>query len=107
MTCSLDFDGGSELITSRPSGEAKDGRQVHISLTVSPVRDANGTVIGASKVARDITERIRAQEALTARARGTGGTRPRTHGRALERERVLFGGEWPSGNVSNRSELSC
>src|SRR5258706_287644 len=34
---------------------AKDGRQVNISLTVSPVRDAGGNVIGASKVARDIT----------------------------------------------------
>src|SRR3989442_5787906 len=42
----------------------KDGRQVHISLTVSPVRDARGTLIGASKVARDITERILAEEAL-------------------------------------------
>ena len=44
--------------------QAKDGRQLHISLTVSPVRDAQGTIIGASKVARDITERKRAEEAL-------------------------------------------
>jgi signal transduction histidine kinase len=44
--------------------QAKDGRQLHISLTVSPIRNAEGTVIGASKVARDITERIRAEEAL-------------------------------------------
>ncbi len=36
---------------------AKDGKTVHISLTVSPIRDASGRVIGASKVARDITER--------------------------------------------------
>jgi two-component system sensor histidine kinase UhpB len=43
---------------------AKDGRLLHISLTVSPIRDANGTIIGASKVARDMTERIRAREAL-------------------------------------------
>ena len=35
----------------------KDGRLVPISLTVSPVRDVEGTIIGASKVARDITER--------------------------------------------------
>jgi PAS domain S-box-containing protein len=40
----------------------KDGRRLDISLTVSPVRDAYGTVIGASKVARDITERKRAEE---------------------------------------------
>jgi signal transduction histidine kinase len=44
--------------------QAKDGRQVHISLTVSPLRDAQGNVIGASKVARDITERRHAEEAL-------------------------------------------
>jgi PAS domain S-box-containing protein len=37
--------------------QRKDGSLVDISLTVSPVRDASGTVIGASKVARDISER--------------------------------------------------
>jgi PAS domain S-box-containing protein len=40
----------------------KDGSLIDISLTVSPIRDENGTVIGASKIARDITERHRAQE---------------------------------------------
>jgi PAS domain S-box-containing protein len=40
---------------------AKDGRRIDISLTVSPVRDAQGRVIGASKVARDVTERKRAE----------------------------------------------
>lgn len=35
----------------------KDGREIEVSLTVSPVRDAAGTVIGASKIARDITAR--------------------------------------------------
>ena len=40
----------------------KDGSLVDISLTVSPVRDAHGRVLGASKIARDITERKRAQE---------------------------------------------
>lgn len=34
----------------------KDGRRLHISLTISPIRDACGTVIGAAKVAHDITE---------------------------------------------------
>ena len=40
----------------------KDGRRMHISLTVSPIRTPDGTVIGASKIARNITERIRAEE---------------------------------------------
>jgi PAS domain S-box-containing protein len=45
---------------------AKDGRQLDISLTVSPIRDAEGRVIGASKVARDVTERKRVEAALRA-----------------------------------------
>ena len=39
----------------------KDGRRIPISLTISPVRDSNGTIVGASKVARDISERRRAE----------------------------------------------
>ncbi len=40
----------------------KDGSFVHVSLTVSPIRDANGTIIGASKIARDVTDRLRLDE---------------------------------------------
>jgi PAS domain S-box-containing protein len=40
----------------------KDGTLVDISLTVSPIRDPAGKIIGASKIARDITERRRAHE---------------------------------------------
>jgi PAS domain S-box-containing protein len=43
---------------------AKNGRRIPISLTVSPVRDANGIIVGASKVARDISERKTAEQAL-------------------------------------------
>jgi PAS domain S-box-containing protein len=39
----------------------RDGRLIPISLTVSPVLDENGTVVGASKIARDISERKRAE----------------------------------------------
>ncbi|MPZ34922.1 MAG: PAS domain S-box protein [Rhodospirillales bacterium] len=39
----------------------KDGSLIDISLTVSPVKDASGKVIGASKVARDISERRKAE----------------------------------------------
>jgi PAS domain S-box-containing protein len=39
----------------------KDGRLIDISLSVSPVRDAAGQIVGASKIARDISERRRAE----------------------------------------------
>src|SRR5690606_16944544 len=40
----------------------KDGSMIDISLTVSPVKDGDGRIVGASKIARDITERRRAEE---------------------------------------------
>ena len=42
----------------------KGGERVDISLTVSPIKDANGTIIGASKIARDISARKQAEETL-------------------------------------------
>jgi PAS domain S-box-containing protein len=42
----------------------KDGSLVDVSLTISPVKDSTGNIIGASKVARDITAQVRAAEAL-------------------------------------------
>jgi PAS domain S-box-containing protein len=39
----------------------KDGARVEVSASISPVRDAGGAVVGASKIARDITERRRAE----------------------------------------------
>jgi PAS domain S-box-containing protein len=41
---------------------ARDGRRIELSLSVSPLRDKWGNVVGAAKVARDITERKRAEE---------------------------------------------
>lgn len=42
----------------------KDGRHIHVSVTSSPVRDAAGKLVGASKILRDITEQRHAQEAV-------------------------------------------
>jgi PAS domain S-box-containing protein len=42
----------------------KDGRLVPISLTVSPIRDDEGEIVGASKICRDVSERQRGEEAL-------------------------------------------
>ena len=41
----------------------KDGSTVPVSLSVSPIRNASGTIVGAAKIARDITERKRAEQA--------------------------------------------
>jgi PAS domain S-box-containing protein len=41
--------------------QAKDGRLVDVSITVSPIKNAAGRVVGASKVARDVTDRKRAE----------------------------------------------
>ncbi|HEU5304567.1 MAG TPA: PAS domain S-box protein, partial [Gemmatimonadales bacterium] len=42
----------------------RDGSRFHISLTISPILDARGVVMGASSIQRDITERKRAEESL-------------------------------------------
>ena len=42
----------------------KDGSHLNVSLTISPVKAADGRIVGASKVARDVTERVHYQEAL-------------------------------------------
>jgi PAS domain S-box-containing protein len=41
----------------------KDGRHIHVSLSVSPIKDADGKVVGASKVVHDISALVRAREA--------------------------------------------
>ena len=44
---------------------AKNRRKVHVSLTISPILDAEGRVVGASKIARDISDRRQAERELT------------------------------------------
>ena len=43
---------------------AKDGRRIDVSVTVSPVKDRDGQIVGASKIIHDITDRKRAEKAL-------------------------------------------
>jgi PAS domain S-box-containing protein len=47
----------------------KDGRLIVVSLTISPVKNAEGRVLGASKIARDITEQKKSQEQIATLAR--------------------------------------
>jgi PAS domain S-box-containing protein len=49
--------------------QRKDGSLIVVSLTVSPVKSANGKIVGASKVARDISEQKRSQEQIAMLAR--------------------------------------
>ena len=42
----------------------KDGQRIHVSLSVSPIRDLAGNIVGASKIARDVTQRLRYEEQL-------------------------------------------
>jgi PAS domain S-box-containing protein len=63
-----------EIVAKLGSGEriahfdtirlAKDARRVSVSLTISPLRDAKGKIVGASKIARDISARKEVEEAL-------------------------------------------
>lgn len=53
---------GERVETYETVRQRKDGSLVSVSLAVSPVRDRFGKIVGASKIARDITERKRAQE---------------------------------------------
>jgi len=66
---------------------AKDGRELYVSLTISPIKDASGTVIGASKIARDITDRKLAEAALR-EAQSVAETANAEKARLLESERL-------------------
>jgi PAS domain S-box-containing protein len=46
----------------------KDGTKIDVSVTISPIRDRNGEIVGASKIARDISERKRAETAFAGQA---------------------------------------
>jgi two-component system, NtrC family, sensor kinase len=55
---------GKKIDTFETVRRAKDGRLIDISLSVSPIIDSQGHIIGATKIARDITARKRAAAAL-------------------------------------------
>lgn len=55
---------GEQIDNHETVRERKDGTQVDVALTISPIRDREGAVIGASTIARDISVRLRYQEQL-------------------------------------------
>ena len=83
--------------------QCKDGKLVHVSLTVSPIRDRAGNVIGASKIVRDISERVqsdarRAAEyeiaALTSRDDPFAEIAPQILAALASTSRWVFGALW-------------
>ena len=57
---------GESVAYYETTGRHKDGKSFDIWLTISPVLDEHGTVVGGSRIARDITERKRAEQELAA-----------------------------------------
>lgn len=55
---------GEQIKSYETRRRRKDGSLVDISLTISPIRDARGRIVGASRIARDITERKRVEEVI-------------------------------------------
>ncbi|HET8783021.1 MAG TPA: ATP-binding protein [Pyrinomonadaceae bacterium] len=66
----------------------KDGRLIDISLTVSPIKGPNGEVVGASKIARDITEQRQARKALDAAYEAANRARGEAEQAAIENQRL-------------------
>ncbi len=113
MLIPLERKGEEDLILSRiRAGEriahfetvrvAKDGRKIDISLTVSPVRDASGTTIGVSKIARDITAQRRAERALAQLRHQNDLDRQAA---AMDRERLLEGERLARADAERASRL--
>ena len=57
-------EGGERVGQFETKRVCKDGRTIDVSLSISPLKDSAGTIIGACTIARDISERKRAEEAL-------------------------------------------
>lgn len=60
---------GESVQTLDTIRKGKDGRTLHLSLTISAVRDARDKVIGVSKIARDVTERVEVEARLREQAK--------------------------------------
>lgn len=66
----------------------KNGAPIHVSVTISPLRDEHGEIVGASKIARDISERLRAEQALAAEREATARERQALQARLLQTQKI-------------------
>ncbi|MBE9202345.1 PAS domain S-box protein [Synechocystis salina LEGE 06099] len=55
---------GQRINTYETQRQRKDGSKIDVALTISPIRDEHGNIVGASKIARDITTRLEVENAL-------------------------------------------
>ena len=55
---------GERISQFRDGAGSKDARHIRVSLSMSPIKNGRGEVVGSSAIARDITDRLRAEEAL-------------------------------------------
>jgi diguanylate cyclase (GGDEF)-like protein/PAS domain S-box-containing protein len=79
-----------EIIRLETARTRRDGSEVQLSMTISPIRSSDGLVVGSSSIMHDITERVRREHELSASQA------------LLERaERVGLIGGWTSGIVPN------
>ncbi len=86
----------------------KDGSEVHVSLTVSPIKDDSGCIIGASKIARNISDRKKAEQ-LSRQVNAQREESERQILRATERERRRIGADLHDniGQQLTAIELLC
>ena len=79
--------GGGSVNQLQTVRVAKDGRELPVSLNISPILDEAGQVVGASTIARDITESKRAEHALRRATEEARAAREEEEARRLEAER--------------------
>lgn len=82
--------GGERLKHHETVRVTKDGRHINISLTLSPLFDEQGKIVGISAIARDITERIKSEEALR-----------QSEARLNEAQRIAHIGNWELDLLTN------
>ena len=69
LECEIRVRRGGRIDHFETVRQRKDGSLIVVSLTVSPVKNAEGKIVGASKIARDITEQKRSQQQIATLAR--------------------------------------
>jgi two-component system sensor kinase FixL len=57
----------AKIVHFETERQCKDGRRIPVSLTISPIRDSRGEIVGVSKIARDLSDREHAREELQRR----------------------------------------